>query len=191
MEITRLEKAALITTGAAAAYKTLLWSLEASVTSTDWPIVSLRIVFAFVSFAAFDLVLMAVVARGWSWSGATALLIAAGVSAAIGLDVGGVGHMPGLHAAPAVTLAAFGLHLMLCRPQGTGDREQGTDPHSITQAVQVNVAPSLPATVAAYIAAKAAELPDSSPNELAQLLGVGSASVRKVLQIPSEQEPSI
>jgi hypothetical protein len=64
---------------------------------------------------AFDLVITSVVFRGWSWSGALALLVAAAVSAAIGLDVARVWTMPALHAAPAITLAAFGAHLMWCR----------------------------------------------------------------------------
>ena len=97
-DITKLEKAALITTGAAAAFKTLLWSLEAGVDSTDPAIAVLRIIFAALSFVAFDLVIAAVVFRGWSWSGATALLVAAGVSAAIALDVARVWPMPALHA---------------------------------------------------------------------------------------------
>jgi len=113
--ITKLEKSALITTGAAAAFKTLLWSLEASVDSTDPSIAVLRIIFAALSFVAFDLVIAAVVFRGWSISGAVALLVAAAVSAAIALDVARVWPAPALHAAPALTLAAFGLHLMISR----------------------------------------------------------------------------
>jgi hypothetical protein len=209
MEITKLEKAALITTGAAAAYKTLLWSLEANIDSTDPAIYWLRIIFAALSFVAFDLVITSVVFRGWSWGGAGALLVAAAVSAAIGLDVARVYTMPALHAAPAITLAAFGAHLMWSRRidmaeliaaavkeasaalEAAVEREKqarlAAEQAHITQAVQVNVVQQLPPTVAAYIAARAAELPESTPDELAQLLGVGVMSVRKVLQI-SEQE---
>ena len=179
MEITKLEKAALLTVGAAAAYKTLLWSLEASVTSDGQAFLWLRIVFAGLSFIAFDLVIGAVVFRGWSWSGALALIVAAGVSAAIGLDVARVFTMPALHAAPAATLAAFGIHLMLSRASAP------VAPASTVTNTQINIG-TLPPTVAAYIAAKAAESPDLLPDELAQLLGVGVMSVRKVLQISEE-----
>jgi len=185
MEITKLEKAALITTGAAAAYKTLLWSLEANVDLSEVWIIGLRALFAFISFAAFDLVLLAVIARGWSISGMAALIITSGLSGAIGLHVSGVVTWPALHAAPALALAAFGLHLMISRQAAPASVESA--PQAITQAVQVNVSQQLPPTVAAYIAARATELPDSTPDELAAALGVGVMSVRKVLQI-SEQE---
>src|SRR5436190_14836976 len=114
-KITTLEKAALITTGAAAAYKTLLWSLEATIDSTEPWIFWLRIIFAGLSFVAFDLVITSVVFRGWSWSGVGALIAAGAVSAAIGLDVARVVTMPALHAAPAIVLIAFGAHLMWSR----------------------------------------------------------------------------
>src|SRR5690348_2905580 len=97
MEITRLEKTALITTGAAAAFKTLLWSLEASIDSTDPWIAGLRVAFAILSFVAFDLVIVAAVMRGWSRSGAATVAVAAVVSALIALDVAKVASMPALH----------------------------------------------------------------------------------------------
>jgi hypothetical protein len=113
--ITKLEKSALITTGAAAAFKTLLWSLEATIDSTDPWIAGLRVTFAVLSFVAFDLVIVAVVMRGWSRSGAATVAVAAVVSALIALDVAKVWPDPALHAAPAVTLATFAVHLMLSR----------------------------------------------------------------------------
>lgn len=183
MEITKLEKAALITTGAAAAYKTLLWNVGASVTSTELYIIALQWLFAFVSFAAFDLVLMAVIARGWSWHAAFALGVASLASGAIGLEVGKVVIWPGLHAAPAVTLAAFGLHLMLC-PQ------VAPAPASTVNNTQINVGAPLPPNVASYIAAKAAEHPEMLPDELAALIGVGARSVRNVLQLPEQEVTS-
>ena len=203
MEITRLEKAALITTGAAAAYKTLLWSLEANVDSTDMAIVWLRIIFAALSFVAFDLVITSVVFRGWSWSGAGALLVAAAVSAAIGLDVARVYTMPALHAAPAITLAAFGAHLMWSRridvaqliegavkeacaaleAQLTREKQARLAAESahITQAVQVNVGQQLPRTFAEFTAARAAELPNATPAQLALELGSTESTVRRLL----------
>lgn len=132
-DITKLEKSALITTGAAAAFKTLLWSLEASVDSTDPSIAILRIIFAALSFVAFDLVIAAVVFRGWSISGAVALLVAAAVSAAIALDVARVWPAPALHAAPALTLAAFGLHLMISRRVDPINEELDQARHELAQ----------------------------------------------------------
>lgn len=206
MEITKLEKAALITTGAAAAYKTLLWSLEATVTSTDPNIAWLRIIFAALSFVAFDLVITSVVFRGWSWSGAGALAVAGGVSAAIGLDVARVWTMPALHAAPAIVLVAFGAHLMWCRRidvaqliadavasargpleaalSAERERRQQAEQQAqhISQAVQVNVGQPLPRTFAQFTAARAAELPDATPAQLAIELGTGESTVRKLLE---------
>jgi hypothetical protein len=219
-KITGLEKAALITTGAAAAYKTLLWSLEASVDSTDGSIAVLRIIFAALSFVAFDLVITSVVFRGWSWSGALALLVAAAVSAAIGLDVARVWTMPALHAAPAITLAAFGAHLMWCRRvdlavllQGAADTARAEERAAraalegelataraarlaaetalaaapiaqASAAVQVNVgtSPQLPRTIAGYIAARAAELPQHSQAQIAAELGTSADTIRRALE---------
>lgn len=195
-DITRLEKAALITAGAGAASKALLWSLNAQVDSTETPIVVLRIIFAALSFVAFDLVIAAVVFRGWSWSGAVALLIAAAVSAAIGLDVAQARHWPILHAAPALTLAAFGAHLMLCRrspaaPTAVADAplEQSIAPTaaagaSATAAVQVNVAApaALPRTIAQFIAARAAEMSGASQAQIAAELGTSADTVRRMLE---------
>lgn len=218
-DITKLEKSALITTGAAAAFKTLLWSLEASVDSTDPSIAILRIIFAALSFVAFDLVIAAVVFRGWSISGAVALLVAAAVSAAIALDVARVWPAPALHAAPALTLAAFGLHLMISRrvdlagiaatavaaaraewdaaraaleaelSDARAARLTAEQAH-ITQAVQVNVgtAPQLPRTIAAYIAARAAELPQHSQAQIASELGTSADTVRRALSLASQAE---
>lgn len=175
MEITKLEKAALITTGAAAAYKTLLWSLLESVDSTNGWIVLLRVLFAFISFAAFDLIMLAVVARGWSWSGATALIVAGSVAAAIGLSVGTGTAMPALHAAPAITLGAFGLHLMRCRTPASTPPEP-----TIMNNTQINVG-VLPRTFAAFAAARARELPDATPAQLAAELGTSESTVRRLL----------
>lgn len=190
MEITRLEKAALITTGAGAAWMTLLWNLAVQVDSaTPW-IVGLRIAFACVSFAAFDLVLLAVIARGWSLSGMAALIVTSGLSGAIGLHVAGVVTWPALHAAPALALAAFGAHLMIVRPS-PAEAQQPT----ITQAVQVNVGQALPRTLIGYIAARAAALPDHSHDQLAAELGTSADTVRRALDavrvpVTIEQEAS-
>lgn len=193
--ITKLEKSALFTTGAAAAFKTLLWSLEASIDSQDPYIGGLRVVFAVLSFVAFDLVIGAVVYRGWSLSGAAALAFTALVSALIALDVAKVWPNPALHAAPALTLAAFSAHLMWARrvpaavPAVAEPIELPTAAPAAapiahaTAAVQVNVAPAaaLPRTVPHYIAARAAELPQLSNNQLAAELGTSPDTVRRAL----------
>jgi hypothetical protein len=182
MEITRLEKAALLTTGAGASFMTLLWNLAVQVDSANGWVTTLRIIFAAISFLAFDLVLWSLIESGWSRSGIAALIVVSTLSGAIGLEVAGVVSWPALHAAPALALAAFGAHLMIRRPTLN---PQPSIP-AISQAVQVNVNQALPPTVAAYIAAKAAELPDASPDELASAIGVGVMSVRKVLQLTEE-----
>lgn len=179
MEITKLEKWALLTTGAAAAYKTLLWSLEATVNSSDTPYIILRVLFAALSFVAFDLVIGAVVLRGWSLSSVPALIVASAASGAIGLQVSGVMRAPALHAAPAVILAAFGLHLMWSRAGAPAAPVANT-----VNNTQINI--GLPPTVAAYIAAWAAQLPNASPEELAERIGIGARSIRDVLQLESE-----
>lgn len=178
MDITRLEKAALVTTGAGAAFMTLLWNLMAKVDSTDPWIVGLRVLFALVSFAAFDLVLLAVIARGWSISGVAALIVTSGLSGAIGLQVSGEVDWPALHAAPALALAAFGAHLMIARPAPAA----GEPAPTITNAVQVNVNQQLPRTFAEFAVARAAELPGATPAQLAIELGTGESTVRKLLE---------
>lgn len=178
MEITKLEKTALLTTGAGASFMTLLWNLAVGVDSTATPIIGLRILFALISFAAFDLQLWALIEGGWSRSGIAALIVVSSLSGAIGLEVAGVVSWPALHAAPALALAAFGAHLMISRQPPAAPQPQALT----TNNTQINVG-VLPANVAAYIAAKAAELPDHTPDELAAILGVGVRSVRSVLQI--------
>lgn len=189
MEITKLEKAALLTTGAGASFMTLLWQLGAAVDSSNGWIVGLRIAFAAVSFLAFDLVLWALVARGWSGSGIAALIVASGLSGAIGLEVAGVVDWPALHAAPALALAAFGAHLMISRPApADGADSQPT----ITQAVQVNVGVPLPPRIIGYIAARALELPGASHAQIADAIGTSAETVRKALAAHDtiEQETS-
>lgn len=174
--ITRLEKAALLTTGAGASFMTLLWNLAVQVDSANGWIIALRILFAGVSFLAFDLALWAIVSRGLSLSGIVALIIVSSLSGAIGLEVAGVVDWPALHAAPALALAAFGAHLMIARPAIAP-----VEPATITQAVQVNVGTPLPRTLIGYIAARAAELPDYSHPQIAAELGVSADTVRRAL----------
>jgi hypothetical protein len=118
-KLTLLDKAALFTTGAGAAFKVLIWalgvSLAADAAAAPWlPLV--RAGFAVLSFVAFDLVLGSVVldarSHGMRWPGVLAVVGAAVTSALIALDVSGVAVMQWLHAAPAVNLLLYALHLM-------------------------------------------------------------------------------
>jgi hypothetical protein len=121
--------------------------------------VGLRIFFAVLSFVAFDLVIGAVVMRGWSWSGVAALLTAAIVSAGIALDVAKVWPDPALHAAPVVARAVFGLHLMACRRTSplTVAHDQTSPPQTEvnvtvnTALAHVNMPPSISSTLTADV----------------------------------------
>jgi len=178
MEITRLEKAALITTGAGAAFMTLLWNLAVQVDSANGWIVGLRILFALVSFAAFDLVLLSIVLRGLSISGICALIVVSGLSGAIGLEVAGVVEWKALHAAPALALAAFGAHLMF---SGVGRVAPAAEPPGTVNNTQINVG-VLPRTFAQFAAARAAEMPDATPAQIAAALGTSQQSFERLIE---------
>lgn len=122
--LTKGEKFALFTTGAGGAFNILLYQLGFSLAdatlaqpglNASTVLFVLRAVFAAISFVGFDLTLVVTVqamrdGRRSRWAYITvgaALLAAAG----IGLDVAGVWTLPYLHAANAVVLAAFMLHL--------------------------------------------------------------------------------
>lgn len=193
--VTLFEKVALMSLGAGAAFKALLWALNATTDSADPTITLLRSVFAWLSFVAFDLAIGAVVLRGWSVSGAITIAVAALVSAALALDVSGVWVAPALHAAPALTLAAFSLHLMWATrtpaaalaPLDASPAGEPSPPSrgsaQATAAVMVQVAPpaALPRTVPEFIAARAAELPGASQAQLAATLSTSADTVRRAL----------
>ena len=195
--ITLFEKIALASAGAGAAFKALLWSLNATTSSTDPTIVMLRTGFAWLSFVAFDLVIVAVVLRGWSRSGAIVIGVAGLIAAAVALQVAGAIDWAALHAAPAITLAAFGLHLMWCRREepaalttttAAPASESAPPPQASTHApaaVQVNVAQiaSLPRTVKEFIAARAAERPGLPQAQLAAELETSADTVRRALAL--------
>jgi hypothetical protein len=126
-----------------------------------------------------------------------ALAVAALVSGAIALAAGGTWSLAALHAAPVVTLATFGAHLMWIGRMpaavvATDTAPTATPAPQVTQAVQVNVAAAaaLPRTIAAFIAARAAELPQHSPAMLAAELGTSADTVRRMLQIAATAEPT-
>ena len=187
-----LDKLALLTTGAGAAGKVLLLGLGIALNGArpDWATVILW-VFAGLSFVAFDLVLGSIVvdARRYGLRG-TGLLAVAGaalMSALIALEVAGVVAWPALHAAPAVTLLLYALHLMWPYPAtvaatATATVEAPQTSASATAAVQVNVTTGAAGarTVPEFIAARAAEL-QLPPPQLAPLLETSPDTVRRAL----------
>jgi hypothetical protein len=110
-----LEKAALVTLAAGNAFNILLFAMGATLqdaTTGAWLVA--RLVFAVVQFVAFDLTIIATVqamrdGRRGRWAGAT-VFVAALAAALIGLDVSTV-RLPFLHAAYAVVLPLFMMHL--------------------------------------------------------------------------------
>lgn len=191
-----LDKLALFTTGAGAAGKVLLWGLGVGLAGArpDWATAILWI-FAGLSFVAFDLVLGSIVVdarrHGLRWTGLLAVAGAAALSALIALEVAGVVDWPALHAAPAVTLLLYALHLMWPYPATVADPAPATveapqttaAPATATAAVQVNVTTAAPAarTVPEFIAARAAEL-QLPPPQLAPLLETSPDTVRRALE---------
>lgn len=195
-----LDKSALFTTGAGAAGKVLLWGLGVALVGAqpEWATAILW-VFAGLSFVAFDLVLGSIVvdARryGLRWTGLLAVAGAAVMSALIALEVAGVVTWPALHAAPAVTLLLYALHLMwpypatvaapapatVAEPQASAPAAAA--PATATAAVQVTIANGAAGarTVPEFIAARAAEL-QLPPPQLAPLLETSPDTVRRALE---------
>jgi hypothetical protein len=195
--LTLLQKSALITTGAAAAFKILLWSLGLTLTSAGPTfqgfdiLAAVRVLFALLSFVAFDLVLVSVVidarTHGFAWPGAIAAMGAAVVSALIALQVAGVYDVPALHVGPAITMLLYAAHLML-GPQGTPastavlpQPEPQTQQSAPLIEQHFNVVPQLPRTVREYIEARAAETPGISGPQLAKELGTSPDTIRRAL----------
>lgn len=214
MNLTRLQKIALVTTGAAAAYKALLYSLGLHVDSSlplslPWLAIdvaaALRVIFALLSFVAFDLVLVSVVidlrTHGFAWPGAVAGAVAAVVSAALALQVADVLDVPALHATPAATMLAYAAHLVLshapARAPVAAAPQPAAGPAAAAAAVTIINAPTaqaaaappqLPRTVREFIAARARELGTDAPAVLAQELGTSPDTVRRALALIQSQE---
>lgn len=115
--MTRLEKVALTSAVSGAVFNVFLFGIGSTLTdaTTGWLFIA-RVIAAIVQAAAFDLVAIATVmgmrhGRRGRWSLITAWASAL-VSAAIALDVAGVAAMPWLHAANALIVLAFTLHLL-------------------------------------------------------------------------------
>lgn len=122
----------------------------------------------------------------WSYA---AILVTAGFGGAVALVLHGalppaVGAW--LHAGFVLTIAAYLLHL--AQPRSTDAAPARTEAAHITQAVQVNL--TLPRTLAAYIQARAAELPQHTPPALAAELGTSPDTVRRALALRQEGEVS-
>ena len=148
MNLTTLEKAAVISTAAAAAFKVLLWSVGATLNSDEPWLDFARWLFGALSFVAFDLTLMAVVADqrthgrgGW---GTITLVAAAGFAALIALHVAEVAAMPALHAGPALLLLFFGLHLSSKRDTTAALTATPDAPDATPAADDAAIAPEMP-----------------------------------------------
>ncbi len=154
--LTRLDKAAVGATAAAAAFKVLLWSVGAGLDGPEPWLPWVRWAFALVSFVAFDLVVLAVVAdqraHGRRHLGTATMACAAALSGGVALHVAGVVAWPALHAGPAVLLLLLGLHLSDTRGEARdgliASRHVTPEPASlqVTQAVQVNVSAGVTST---------------------------------------------
>jgi hypothetical protein len=117
-KMTRLEKVALSSAVSGAVFNVFLYGIGATLATAGQgtPLFIVRVGAAILQAAAFDLVAIATVmgmrnGRRSSWSMLTAVASAL-VSAAIALDVAGVLAMPWLHAANALIVLAFTLHLL-------------------------------------------------------------------------------
>ena len=115
--MTRLEKIALTSAAAGAIFNVFLFGIGSTLAdATTGPLFYARAVAAVLQAAAFDLVAIATVSgmyrgRRSHWSMLTAVTAAA-VSILIALDVAGVWHQPWLHAANALIVLVFTLHLL-------------------------------------------------------------------------------
>lgn len=116
-KMTWLEKIALTSAVSGAVFNVFLYGIGASLaTAQTGTLFYVRVAAAILQAAAFDLVAIATVmgrqhGRWNRWSWVTAMFSAL-VSAAIALDVAGVLAQPWLHAANALIVLAFTLHLL-------------------------------------------------------------------------------
>lgn len=128
-KMTRLEKAALASAVAGAVFNVFLYGIGASLRDAPMGmslLFGVRLLASLLTAASFDLVAVATVmgmreGRRSTWSWGTAVS-AAGVSAFIALDVAGVWAQPWLHAANALIVLAFTLHLLTPRRSSRGQQ---------------------------------------------------------------------
>ena len=115
--MTKLDKVALTSAVSGAVFNVFLYGIGATLhQASSGPLFYLRVVAAILQATAFDLVAIATVSgmyhgRRSVWSMLTAVT-AAGVSILISLDVAGVWAQPWLHAANALIVLVFTLHLL-------------------------------------------------------------------------------
>lgn len=118
--MTKLDKVALTSAVSGAVFNVFLYGIGATLhQASSGPLFYLRVVAAILQATAFDLVAIATVSgmyhgRRSVWSMLTAVT-AAGVSILISLDVAGVWAQPWLHAANALIVLVFTLHLLAPR----------------------------------------------------------------------------
>jgi len=130
-KMTKLEKVALSSAVSGAVFNVFLFGIGATLaTAQTGTLFYVRVAAAILQAAAFDLVAIATVmgmrhGRRSQWSMATAGA-SAFVSAAIALDVAGVMTMPWLHAANALIVLAFTLHLLTPPQIDSDDRARLT-----------------------------------------------------------------
>ena len=209
MTLTRLQKITLFTTGAAAAHKILLYALglhAASVVmvATQWGAFDaaavLRVVFALLSFVAFDLVIYSIAvdlrAHGVAPAGVIAAGVAALMSTLIALDVADANPTRELAAGGAVTLAAYFAHLVFShapkRPDTATPQQTVADVAASAAAGAAAGAAlaTLPRTVREFIAVRARELGTDAPAVLASELGTSADTVRRALAVIQAGEES-
>lgn len=127
--MTKLDKVALTSAVSGAVFNVFLYGIGATLhEASSGPLFYLRVVAAILQATAFDLVAIATVSgmyhgRRSVWSMLTAVT-AAGVSILISLDVAGVWAQPWLHAANALIVLVFTLHLLAPRRLDADERER-------------------------------------------------------------------
>jgi len=129
-KMSKLEKVALSSAVSGAVFNVFLYGIGETLAGANegTPLFTARVLFAVLQAAAFDLVAIATVmgmrnGRRSRWSMATAVASAL-VSAAIALDVAGVLGMPWLHAANALIVLAFTLHLLTPPQMDASERQE-------------------------------------------------------------------
>ena len=129
--MTKLDKVALTSAVSGAVFNVFLYGIGATLhQATAGPLFYLRVVAAILQATAFDLVAIATVSgmyhgRRSVWSMLTAVT-AAGVSILISLDVAGVWAQPWLHAANALIVLVFTLHLLAPRKSNRARQYRAT-----------------------------------------------------------------
>jgi hypothetical protein len=129
--MTKLEKVALTSAVSGAVFNVFLYGIGATLSQASaGPLFYMRVLAAILQATAFDLVAIATVSGMYhgkrsNWSMLTAVTAAA-VSILIALDVAGVWQQPWLHAANALIVLVFTLHLLAPRKLDPDERARLT-----------------------------------------------------------------